>query len=218
MSKVFPKWSNALPLQIVIFVAIAASTVVMGITYYATPKYTRVGYEPTQPVPYDHSFHVGELGLDCRYCHSNVDKSGHANIPASSTCMNCHSLVKTESELLAPIRASYQSGEAVPWVRVHETPDYVYFNHSVHVNRGVSCVECHGRVDEMEVVKHAESHSMAFCLDCHRNPEEVLRPIDKVYDLDWVHPGGENGQIKAGKELAEKWNVNPPQSCSGCHR
>ncbi|MEM9157759.1 MAG: cytochrome c3 family protein [Verrucomicrobiota bacterium] len=218
MSKVFPKWSNALPLQIVIFLAIAASTVVLGITYYATPKYTRVGYEPTQPVPYDHSFHVGELGLDCRYCHNNVDKSGHANVPASSTCMACHSLVKTESELLEPIRASYESGEAVPWIRIHETPDYVYFNHAVHVNRGVSCVECHGRVDQMEVVKHAESHSMGFCLDCHRNPEEVLRPVDKVYDLAWEHPGGINGQIEMGKELKEKWNVNPPQSCSGCHR
>ncbi|NEQ70191.1 MAG: cytochrome c3 family protein [Symploca sp. SIO2D2] len=218
MSKVFPKWSNALPLQIVIFAAIAASTVVLGITYYATPKYTRVGYEPTQPVPYDHKFHVGELGLDCRYCHNNVDKSGHANVPSSSTCMNCHSLIKTESELLEPIRASYESGEAVPWVRIHQTPDYVFFDHSVHVNRGISCVECHGRVDEMEVVKHAESHSMAFCLDCHRNPEEALRPLDKVYDLGWEHPGGINGQIKMGEELKEKWNVNPPQSCSGCHR
>ncbi len=218
MSKVFPKWSNALPLKIVIFLFVFVSVVLAGVTYYATPNYTRVGYEPTQPVPYDHSFHVGELGLDCRYCHSKVEESGHANIPASSTCMACHSLIMTDSELLEPVRASYQSGEPLPWVRVHQAPDYVYFSHEVHVNRGVSCVECHGKVNEMEVVKHAKSHSMSFCLECHRSPEKFLRPLDEVYNLDWVHPGGKKGQIEAGKKLVEEWDVNPPQSCSGCHR
>lgn len=218
MSKVFPKWSNALPLQIIVFVLIFTATVVMGITYYATPKYTRVGYEPTQPVPYDHSLHVGQLGMDCRYCHSHVDESGHANVPAASTCMTCHSHIKTDSPLLEPIRASYESGEPVPWVRIHQAPDYVYFNHSVHVNRGISCVECHGKVNEMEVVYHAEPLSMAFCLDCHRNPEESIRPLDQVYNLDWEHPGGDLGQLKQGRELVKEWNVQPPQSCSGCHR
>lgn len=218
MSKVFPKWFNALPLKIIIFLAVFVVTIVSGVTYYATPKYTRVGYQPSQPVPYDHSFHVGELGLDCRYCHSKVDQAGHANVPASSTCMNCHSIIKTDSELLEPVRASYESGEPVPWVRIHQTPDYVYFNHEVHVNRGVSCVECHGQVNEMVEVSHEKSFSMGFCLDCHRNPEEHVRPIDEVFNLDWEHPGGMKGQIADGEKFVDEWNINPPQSCSGCHR
>lgn len=218
MSKVFPKWSNALPLKIVVFVFIFAGTLVAGVTYYATPKYTRVGYQPTQPVPYDHAFHVGELGLDCRYCHSKVDQSDIANVPDSMTCMKCHSLVLPESPLLAPARESYASGQPVPWVRVHQVPDYVYFSHEAHVNRGVSCVECHGRVDEMPVVQQAEPMSMAWCLECHRHPEQALRPLDKVYDLDWVHPGGKVAQVREGLKLAEQRNVTPPQSCTGCHR
>lgn len=218
MSKVFPKWSNALPLKIVLFLGVFIVTALSAITYYVTPKYTRVGYEPVQPVPYDHSFHVKELGLDCRYCHSTVEESGHAKIPESSTCMNCHSMIRTDSELLEPVRASYASGEPVPWVRVHQTPDYVYFDHSVHVNRGVSCVSCHGQVNEMPVVKHVEPMSMSWCLDCHRHPEEHLRPLDQVFNLDWVHPGGKKAQVEQGLALKEAWAINPPESCSGCHR
>jgi len=124
-------------------------TVTAAVTYYCTPKYLRVGYAPVQPVPYDHSLHAGQLGLDCRYCHSNVDQSGFANLPTSQTCMNCHKLVKPQSPLLAVVRASFESGAPVPWVQVHKAPDYVYFNHAIHVNRGVSCVECHGRIDQM---------------------------------------------------------------------
>jgi len=218
MSNIFPKWSNALPVKIVVFLGVALVVVVSGVTYYATPKYTRVGYEPVQPVAYDHSFHVGQLGLDCRYCHSEVDESPHANVPSSATCMNCHSIIKTDSPLLETVRVSHDSGEPIPWTRVHKSPDYVYFDHSVHVNRGVSCVECHGRVDEMEVVRQAEPHSMAWCLECHRHPEEKLRPLDQVYNLDWKHPGGEEARVEQGRDLVEAWNVNPPQSCSGCHR
>lgn len=218
MSKVFPKWSNALPLKIVVFVFVFVTTLLAGITYYVTPKYVRVGYEPTQPVPYDHSFHVGELGLDCRYCHDKVDQSDVANIPAADTCMKCHSMIKTDSDLLAPIRESYATGEPVAWKRVHEVPDYVYFSHQAHVTRGVSCVECHGQVNEMEVVSHVEPMSMSWCLDCHRHPEEVLRPVDQVFNLDWVHPGGKQGQVKDGLKLVEERNITPPQSCTGCHR
>ncbi len=218
MSKVFPKWSNTLPLKVIVFAFVSVTTLLAGITYYVTPKYTRVGYEPSQPVPYDHEFHVSELGLDCRYCHDKVDESPVANIPSASTCMNCHSMVKTDSPLLEPIRESYASGEPVAWNRVHQVPDYVYFSHEAHVNRGVSCVDCHGRVDEMPVVKHAESHSMGWCLDCHRHPEEVLRPIDEVYNLGWEHPGGKKGQIEYGLQAIEERNITPPQSCTGCHR
>ena len=218
MSNLFPKSVNKLPLQILIFIGLTAGIVLAGVTYYATPKYTRVGYAPQQPVPFSHSLHAGQLGLDCRYCHSNVEKSGHSNIPTAQTCMNCHNQIKTDSPLLAPVRESFASGNPVPWVNVHEVPDYVYFNHSVHVSRGVSCVECHGKINEMDVVKHAQPLSMSFCLDCHRNPENALRDPKLVTNLDWKHPGGAEGQAEQGKKFVHDWNVQPPQSCSGCHR
>lgn len=191
-------------------------TGVTGITYYFTPKYTRVGYEPKQPVAYNHYLHAEQLGLDCRYCHSYVDESGHANVPDAGTCMNCHSQVKKDSPLLEPIRNSYATGEPVEWVRIHKVPDYVYFNHAVHVNRGVSCVECHGQINEMETVYHAKPFSMAFCLDCHRNPEVAIRPLDEVYNLNWT-PENEADHAKMADRVID-WNINPPQSCSGCHR
>ncbi|MFH1499335.1 MAG: cytochrome c3 family protein [Verrucomicrobiota bacterium] len=218
MSYLFPKSANKLPLQIILFVVVVVGIVTAATNYYATPKYTRVGYAPVQPVPFSHALHNGQLGIDCRYCHSNVEKSGHANIPTSQTCMNCHNQVKTDSPLLAPIRESYASGNPVEWVRVHEVPDYVYFNHAAHVNRGVSCVECHGQINEMEVVTHAKPLSMSFCLDCHREPEKVLRDPALVTQLDWKHPGGEEGQLEDGAKFKHDWNVKPPTSCSGCHR
>jgi hypothetical protein len=218
MSNLFPKSANKLPLQILIFIGLTTGIVLAGVNYYATPKYTRVGYAPQQPVPFSHALHAGQLGLDCRYCHSNVEKSGHSNIPTAQTCMNCHSIIKADSPLLAPVRESYASGNPVKWVNVHETPDYVYFNHSVHVARGVSCVECHGKINEMEVVKHDQPLSMSWCLDCHREPEKVLRDPKLVTNLDWKHPGGAEGQAEQGKKFVHDWNVQPPQSCSGCHR
>ncbi len=218
MSNLFPKSANKLPLQILLFLGITAGIVSAGITYYATPKYTRVGYAPTQPVPFSHALHAGQLGLDCRYCHSNVEKSGHANVPTAQTCMNCHNQIKTDSPLLAPVREAYETGGSVPWVRIHQAPDYVYFNHAVHVARGVSCVECHGQINEMEVVSHAKPLSMGWCLECHREPEKVLRDPALVTNLDWKHPGGAEGQLEQGKKFVHDWNVQPPQSCSGCHR
>ena len=131
--------------------------------------------------------------------------------------MACHSMVQTDSPALQPVRDSYANDESIPWARVHKTPDYVYFNHAVHVNRGISCVECHGQVNEMEVVYHAKPLSMAFCLECHREPEKYIRPNDKVYDLTWK-PESEEAQIEMGTELVQHWKVNPPESCSGCHR
>ncbi|TVR53951.1 MAG: cytochrome C [Puniceicoccaceae bacterium] len=217
MSKTFPKWTNTLPLQIVIFLILFLGSVTVGITYYFTPEYTRVGYRPPQPVAFDHSLHAGQLGIDCRYCHSNVEFAGHANIPTAETCMNCHNQIKGDSPLLALVRSSYHDGTPIPWVRVHQAPDYVYFNHAVHVARGVSCYECHGPVNEMEVVWHDKSHSMAWCLDCHRHPEDYLRDPALVYDLDW-RPASKEAQREAGLRFVEQWNVNPPLSCSGCHR
>jgi hypothetical protein len=127
-----------------------------------------------QPVPFSHALHSGQLGIDCRYCHVGVDKSAVSSVPAAQTCMNCHNQVKTDSPLLQVVRDSYASGDPVPWVKIHQAPDYVYFNHSVHIARGVSCVECHGKINEMEVVGQAKSLSMGFCLDCHREPENLF--------------------------------------------
>jgi hypothetical protein len=177
----------------------------------------RVGYAPIQPVPFQHSLHVDQLGMDCRYCHTYVDRSEHSNVPDTQTCMNCHSQVQTDSPALALVRESYQTGEPIPWVRIHKTPDYVYFNHAVHVNRGISCVSCHGRVDQMDVVYHSETLSMGFCLDCHRNPEEHIRPPEEVYNLAW-EPRDPEAYAEQAEEFVHDWKVYPPQSCSGCHR
>jgi len=217
MANLFPKWSNAVPLKVILVIGVLTVTAVAGVTYYFTPKYTRVGYMPTQPVAYNHYLHAEQLGIDCRYCHTYVDQSGHANVPDAGTCMNCHSQVKKDSPALAPVRNSYETGEPIEWVRIHKVPDYVYFNHAVHVNRGISCVECHGQINEMEVVWHDQPLSMGWCLECHRNPEDSVRPLDKVYDLNWS-PENEIEHAKWAKEAVVNWNINPPQSCSGCHR
>ena len=217
MSKIFPKSANALPLQIVIFLGVLGGVATAAVTYYSTPKYLRVGYQPVQPVPFDHSLHAGQLGLDCRYCHAAVEKSATSSLPAAQTCMNCHSVVKPQSPLLEPVRRSYETGEPVPWVKVHVAPDYVFFNHSVHVNRGVSCVECHGKVNEMTTVWQDKSHSMGFCLDCHRAPENFLRDPKDVYNLDSL-PLAAQGKLAEAHKLIADWKVHPPQSCSGCHR
>ena len=217
MSYIFSKSANKLPLQIVIYLVVLVGIATAGATYYMTPKYTRVGYAPVQPVPYSHALHVGQLGLDCRYCHSNVDKSGYANLPTAQTCMNCHNAVKKDSPLLAVVRNSYETGDPVPWVKVHELPDFVYFNHAVHVNRGVSCVECHGKVNEMKVVTHTQPLSMSFCLECHRDPASRVRQPEDIYDLDSPTIAATAG-LEAGEKFVHDWNIKPPQSCTGCHR
>ena len=215
MSNIFPRWSNTVPIKTVIGLTLIGGAVSLGLLYYMTPAWARVGYTPIQPVPFDHSIHVDQIGMDCRYCHTFVDRSEHSNIPAAATCMNCHNQIKPASPALAPIRESSAGGKPVEWIRVHRTPDYVFFNHSVHVNRGVSCVECHGQINKMKVVGHKKSLSMGFCLDCHREPEKFLRDpkTTNIYDLDSKR-AGEN----AGLELVKHMNINPPKSCSGCHR
>lgn len=189
MGNFFPRWTNWLPLKLAVCGSFVAVGVVVGMTYYFTPKYTRVGYEPTQPVPFSHKKHVGEVGLDCRYCHSYVEVSSHSNVPTNQTCLNCHGTdkgqIKKDSEQLAAVRDADKTDRPIEWIKVHKTPDYAYFNHSVHVNRGVSCQNCHGQINEMTVVKHAEPHSMGWCLDCHRAPENKLRPLDQITNLTY---------------------------------
>lgn len=217
MSKVFPKSINRLPIRILTILFVLVATAVVAFYYYGEPRYTRVGFAPDQPVPFDHALHAGQLGLDCRYCHSFVEQSGKANIPPASTCMNCHNQVRSQSPLLEMVRTSYETGKTIPWVRVHQLPDFVYFNHSVHVNRGVSCYECHGQINEMQVVRHEKPLSMAFCLECHRNPERFIRPPEEVFNLDW-RPESTEEQLTRGLEAVQDWHVSPPVNCSGCHQ
>src|SRR6478735_185755 len=210
MSAIFPKWTNKLPLMILVGGLLTAGAVTAGVWYYFTPKYFRVGYQPTQPVAFSHATHAGQLGLDCRYCHTHVEKSWYSNVPASSTCMNCHNQVLKDDPRLALVRESAASGKPIPWVQIHRTPDYVYFNHSVHVDRGISCVECHGKVNEMEEVYQVQPLSMTFCLDCHRNPENKLRDLDKITDLNWQPPGNTpeeraEWQKRHGEQLMKDW-------------
>jgi len=203
--------------MIVIGAVVIGGTVTAGVWYYFTPKYTKVGYQPIQPVAYSHTLHAGQLGIDCRYCHSAVEKSWYANIPSSSTCMNCHNQVLATDPRLALVRESAATGKPIEWVQIHRMPDFVYFNHSVHVTRGISCVECHGRIDTMDEVQHATPLNMTFCLDCHRNPAAKLRPIDKVTDLKWK-PESETKQMEFGKQAIEHMKVESLQNCSACHR
>ena len=208
--------------MIIVGGGLVSTAVVGGTWYYATPKYTRVGYMPIQPVAFSHNIHAGQLGMDCRYCHSDVEKSWFSNIPSSSTCMNCHNQVLKDDPKLELVRESAATGKPIPWVQIHKTPDYVYFNHSVHVNRGVSCVECHGRVDQMDEVLHAKPFSMSFCLDCHRDPAAKLRPLEKITDLAWT-PNADpkvaaEKQRTDGQKILHDWKVESLQNCSACHR
>lgn len=196
---------------------LAGGSVIAGAWYYLTPKYSRVGYQPIQPVAFSHATHAGQLGMDCRYCHNAVEKSWYSNVPGAGTCMNCHNQVLKDDPRLSLVRDSAQSGKPIPWVQIHRVPDFVYFNHSVHVNRGISCVECHGQVNRMDEVRHAQPLSMTFCLDCHRHPEMKLRPLDKITELDWKFESATK-QREFGQKAMQQWKVESLQTCSACHR
>ena len=186
---------------------------VLNDSSYATGE----GVARTQPVPFSHEHHAGDLGIDCRYCHTSVETSSFAGIPPSATCMNCHSQIWSNSPMLEPVRASYRSGKPIEWMRVHELPDYVNFNHSIHVNKGVGCVTCHGRVDQMPLTWQAKSLEMQWCLDCHRQPEKYVRPREHVFDMDWQAPGN---PLALGKQLVQEYKIKDVRSltnCSTCH-
>lgn len=215
---IFPKWVDSLrPLLGAVLLVGLPVYLVLLVWLGGSPKTFAVGYMPEQPVRYSHALHAGELGMDCRYCHNTVEVAGHAAIPPTQTCMNCHSKIRSESDKLVPVRESHATGLPVPWVRVHDLPDYVYFNHSAHVTRGVGCVECHDRVDKMEEVWQAAPLSMGWCLDCHRAPEESLRPVEYVTSMDWTPADGET-RASLGARLREEHDINPSTDCSTCHR
>ena len=212
----FPKWTNRLR-EIAALAAVAGGAYLALLVYWViAPATTAVGYAPEQPVPYSHRVHVGELGLDCRYCHSTVEDAAHAAVPPATTCMNCHASIKSDAPSLEPIRNAVDKGEPLAWMRVHDLPDFVYFDHSAHVNSGVGCVSCHGRVDRMDVVRQEEALSMGWCLDCHRNPEAHLRPTERITDLAWHATPAEAAML--GEELARIHAITPSTDCSTCHR
>lgn len=188
---------------------------VMAVNYWFSPKFLDAGYQPLQPVEYDHSLHAGELGIDCRYCHNTVEEAAHAAVPPTATCMNCHSLIHTESEKLELVRDSWYEDTPIEWNKVHLLADYSYFDHSIHISAGVGCTSCHGRIDEMEVVWQEEPLSMGWCLDCHRNPTPHLRPHDEVFNMAY-------DPVVAGYDPStdenRKRDLEPPVHCSGCHR
>lgn len=211
-----------MPLVLGLVAALAGAAVVPAVAVYLTPKYTRAGYQPVQPVPFSHKIHAWQLNVDCRFCHNGVEKSWFANLPGASTCMNCHSQVLKDDPRLQIVRDSAANNTPIPWVQIHKTPDYVYFNHSVHVTRGISCVECHGRIDQMDEVKHDKSLSMSFCLSCHRDPASRIRPTDKVTKLDWAWSTNsveaDMLQESEGKKMVAHMKVESLTSCSACHR
>lgn len=224
----FPAWVNPL-LPAVAGFAFIALIYYSGLVVYAVhPLTSDVGYRPEQPVPFSHALHAGKLKMDCRYCHNTVESASHAAIPPAATCANCHAgmdatgqtptvSIHTNSPKLVRIRESLTTGEPVEWRRVHDLPDYAYFDHSAHVTRGVSCVSCHGRVDRMEVVEQRATLTMGFCLTCHRNPAPNLRPNEFITKLDWV-PENNVDPATLGQAIMLERGIHPNENCSTCHR
>jgi hypothetical protein len=211
----FPPWTNSIRSLLPLLVVGGISYITMLFWYGASPLTTDVGYAPEQPVPFSHALHNGQMGIGCVYCHTSVEVAAHSNVPTTETCMNCHERVKTKSPLLQPVRDSWATGLPVNWVRIHDLPDFVYFNHSAHVSRNVGCVSCHGQMNKMERVQQVSRLSMGWCLDCHRAPEEHLRPQENVTDMHYLPA---EGQLVVGARIKEQNHINPPQDCSTCHR
>ena len=192
MAQIFDRSSNALARMSLVLTGLIV--IALGVTLdqlQRSPWVTRQGQRAEQPVPFSHKHHVQGLGLQCQYCHTTVEKSSYAGIPPTKTCINCHAQIWTNAQLLQPVRDSWASGKSIPWVRVHDLPDFVYFNHSIHVNKGVGCASCHGRVDQMPLMYAQNTLQMEWCLDCHRNPAKNLRPAGEIYNMAWESPAAD---------------------------
>jgi hypothetical protein len=189
MAQVFDRSSNALARASLVLTGLIV--IALGVALNSlqrSPWVTRQGQRPDQPVPFSHKHHVEGLGLQCQYCHTSVEKSSYAGIPPTKTCMNCHSQIWTNAQLLEPVRQSWATGASIQWIKVHDLPDFVYFNHEIHVNKGIGCASCHGRVDEMPLMYEQNSLQMEWCLNCHRDPGKNLRPTSEVYNMAWAGP------------------------------
>jgi hypothetical protein len=228
MSQIFHRSANQLARSSIFGVlALAALGGLVVMTLMRASWLTKQDEVVEQPVQFSHLHHVGGEGIDCRYCHTSVEKSNFAGIPPTKTCMNCHSQIWTNAPILEPIRASFRSDTRLTWIRVHDLPDFVYFNHQIHVNKGVGCATCHGRIDKMPMVFQANSLQMEWCLDCHRAPEKYLRPKDQVFNMAYEQPTGDapvmgfKTQLDLGIELKRLYNISSPThmtTCSVCHR
>lgn len=213
----FPRWTNHAPLVFGVGIPLLLTVVLGAVWYWFSPEYTDVGHRPGQPVAFSHKLHAGELGMDCRYCHNTVERAAHAAVPPTQTCMGCHDkLILPDSPKLAPVRMSYITGMPVPWLRVHMLPDYAFFDHSVHVAAGVGCASCHGRIDQMRVVRQEKSLSMGWCLQCHRGDyKDHLRPRDQVTNMAY---DPHEASYDPDRDPQRKRKLAPPLHCSGCHR
>jgi hypothetical protein len=212
---VFPKWTNYLPALLLTAAAGGAVLTVFVFWYWMTDKHFLVGYQPLQPIAYSHKQHVNDLGMDCRYCHFDVERSSYAGVPPSEVCMNCHDQILKDSPEILKLKAFHDSSMPVPWIRIHKLPEYSYFDHSAHINKGVACVDFHGRVDQMAEVRHSQSLTMAWCLDCHQAPEIFLRDRKLITASAWKPPGERK---EYGKEFYQKYHVKTRIDCSACHR
>jgi len=216
MSALFsPKSDGTFRLVLAVVLLGAAGTIGGLMIFQRTPYGTGQAHEITQPVQFDHRHHVKDDLIDCRYCHSSVEKAASAGIPSTELCLNCHSQVWNKSPLLDVVRASWFKNQPIVWTRVHNLPDFVYFNHSIHVNKGVGCVECHGRVDRMPTMQQVQPLTMGWCLDCHRDPNPRLRPVEEITNMNWKPEGD---PVALGQELAKKYDVKPRVTCYTCHR
>lgn len=219
MAQIFHRSANSAARFSLLFAVLAVTVGLGGVLGVArAPYYTHQNITREQPVQFSHKHHVGDDGIDCRYCHSGVESSAYAGIPPTKTCMNCHSVLYNNSAYLEPVRESYRTDKSIVWVKVHRLPDYVYFNHSIHVNKGVGCSSCHGQINQMPLVFQAKPLTMQWCLDCHRNPEQTLRPHDQVVNMDWQPAAN---QAELGKKLAAQNHIrstNELTNCSTCHR
>lgn len=216
MAQIFHPSTNSIS-RVTIFGAVFFIAGFFGLlgVFVRSPYVTGEDIAREQPVPFSHKHHVTDDGIDCRYCHTTVETSGFAGIPSTAICMNCHSQLYTDSPMLAPVRASYQSGQPIPWVRVHNLPDYVYFEHSIHVSKGVGCSTCHGQVDQMPLTWQTQTLYMEWCLQCHRNPAQYVRPREEVFNMAWQPPAN---QAALGAELVKQYHIESKTSCSTCHR
>lgn len=216
MPQYFSRSANTFA-RLSILAMVASVVVVLSASYLIvrSPYEMMQNVPREQPVPFSHAHHVGGLGIDCRYCHTTVETSSFANIPPTKICMNCHSQMWASSQTLEPVRESYRSGKSIAWTRVHDLPDYVYFNHSIHIAKGVGCASCHGRIDKMNLVWQAQPLTMEWCLDCHRHPERYVRPREQVLSMEYTPPPD---QLALGAKLMREYHIKSLITCETCHR
>ena len=216
MPQIFDRSSNALARMSLILTGLIV--IALGVTLdqlQRSPWVTRQGQRADQPVPFSHKHHVQGLGIQCQYCHTGVERSSYAGIPPTKTCMNCHSQIWTNAPMLEPVRDSYRTGKSLVWTRLNDLPDYVYFDHSIHINKGVGCNSCHGPVNKMPLMYAQASLQMEWCLNCHRNPEQYVRPKEQVFSMTWKPEGS---QQELGRRLVREYHIESLSSCSTCHR